>query len=77
MDNFLVRLLVVPLLLGGRQLLNYLLQIMTEDVQPPSSSPVAVDPVSKSAACPNIVSIPSGARRRLDDVLTILLTGTP
>lgn len=49
---------------------------MTEDVPPSSSaSPITIDPVSKSAACPNILSIASSAGRRLDDLLTILWQG--
>jgi hypothetical protein len=59
MDNFLVRLLFVPIILGAQQIVYYLLRMMTEEVHsplPPSSanhqvSDIAPSPIM-SCVCP-------------------------
>jgi hypothetical protein len=49
MDHFLVRWLLIPLVLGARQILNYLFE-MTEKIHPQSTSSTTIDIVSNCAS---------------------------
>jgi hypothetical protein len=52
MDNFLVRLLFVPIILGAQQIVYYLLRMMTEEVHSPLPPSSANDQVSDIAPSP-------------------------
>ena len=52
MDNFLVRLLFVPIILGAQQIVYYLLRMMTEEVHSPLPPSSTNDQVSDIAPSP-------------------------
>jgi hypothetical protein len=54
MDNFLVRLLFVPIILGAQQVVYYLLRMMTEEVHSPLPPSSANDQVSDIAPSPAV-----------------------
>jgi hypothetical protein len=74
-----MRLLFVPLILWAKQLVNYLLRMMTEAVHQPSLSSSANDQVSKIAeqSSPKVDGAPSGARHCFPPVYQLLLTSIP
>jgi hypothetical protein len=54
MDNFLVRLLFVPIILGAQQIVHYFLRMMTEEVHSPLQPSSANDQVSDIAPSPSM-----------------------
>src|SRR5580700_10465480 len=64
MDNFLVRLLFVPIILGAQQIVYYLLRMMTEEVHSPLPPSSANDQVSDIAPSPAMSCAASRRRTR-------------